>query len=49
MFRLGSTVLDPDQASALEFAATYQQRWEYEMSLREIQTQRACQPFCVSA
>jgi hypothetical protein len=38
-FRLVSTVLDPSHASALELAATYQQRWEYEMSLREIETQ----------
>lgn len=38
-FRLVSTVLDPNQATGLELAATYQQRWEYEMWLREIETQ----------
>jgi Transposase DDE domain len=38
-FRLITTVLDPQEASALELATAYQQRWEYEISLREIQTQ----------
>ena len=38
-FRLVSTILDPDSASALELAAAYQQRWEYEISLKEIETQ----------
>lgn len=38
-FRLITTILDPEAATALELAAAYQQRWEYEMSLREIETQ----------
>ncbi|MBP2329512.1 hypothetical protein JOF56_009897 [Kibdelosporangium banguiense] len=38
-FRLISTILDPNDASALELAAAYQQRWEYEIALREIETQ----------
>lgn len=38
-FRLVTTVLDPQDASALELATAYQQRWEYEMSLKEIETQ----------
>jgi Insertion element 4 transposase N-terminal/Transposase DDE domain len=39
VFRLVTTILDPAAASALELAAAYQQRWEYELSLREIETQ----------
>lgn len=39
VFRLVTTILDPHAATALELAAAYQQRWEYEMSLREIETQ----------
>ena len=38
-FRLITTILNPDAATALELACAYQQRWEYEMSLREIETQ----------
>jgi hypothetical protein len=38
-FRLITTILDPQEASALELAAAYQQRWEYEISLKEIETQ----------
>jgi hypothetical protein len=38
-FRLITTILDPAAATALELASAYQQRWEYEMSLREIETQ----------
>jgi IS4 transposase len=38
-FRLLTTILDPDDVSAIELAAAYQQRWEYEISLREIETQ----------
>jgi transposase IS4-like protein/DDE family transposase len=38
-FRLITSVLEPDTATALELAAAYQQRWEYETSLREIETQ----------
>jgi len=38
-FRLITTILDPDDVTAIELAAAYQQRWEYETSLREIETQ----------
>lgn len=38
-FRLVTTILDPDAVDALELAAAYQQRWEYEIALREIETQ----------
>jgi Insertion element 4 transposase N-terminal/Transposase DDE domain len=39
VFRLITTILDPGQASAHELAACYTQRWEFESSLREIETQ----------
>ena len=39
VFRLVTTILDPHAVTALEPATAYQQRWEYEMSLREIETQ----------
>jgi hypothetical protein len=39
VFRLVTTILDPHSATALELATAYQQRWEYEMSLRGIETQ----------
>lgn len=38
-FRLITTVLDPAELSATEMAYGYWQRWEYELSLREIETQ----------
>jgi IS4 transposase len=38
-FRLITTILDPDDVTAIELAAAYSQRWEYEISLREIETQ----------
>jgi hypothetical protein len=38
-FRLVTTILDPGDMTAIELAAAYQQRWEYEISLREIETQ----------
>lgn len=38
-FRLVTTITDPDDVTAIELAAAYQQRWEYEISLREIETQ----------
>jgi hypothetical protein len=38
-FRLLTTIPDPDDVTAIELAAAYQQRWEYEISLREIETQ----------
>ncbi len=38
-FRLITTIMDPDDATAAELAAAYAERWEYEISLREIETQ----------
>jgi len=38
-FRLVTTILDPDDVAAIELAAAYQQRWEYEIALKEIETQ----------
>jgi hypothetical protein len=38
-YRLITTILDPHAASALELASAYQQRWEHEISLKEIETQ----------
>lgn len=37
-YRLLTTVLDPDSASATELAATYRQRWELECALAELKT-----------
>lgn len=39
VFRLITTILDPDQADAHQLATTYAQRWEFESSLREIECQ----------
>jgi hypothetical protein len=38
-FRLITTILEPDQAHATEIAFAYHQRWEYEIALKEIETQ----------
>ena len=38
-FRLITTIPDPEDVTSIELAAAYQQRWEYEISLREIETQ----------
>lgn len=38
-FRLITSILDPDQASAAELAQAYHQRWEIESSFREIEIQ----------
>ncbi len=38
-FRLITSILDPDQASAEDLAAAYHQRWEIETSFREIEVQ----------
>lgn len=38
-FRLITTILDPDDAHATEIAFAYHQRWEYEIGLKEIETQ----------
>lgn len=37
--RLITTILDPAKAAAFELAGAYHQRWEYELSLREIEAQ----------
>lgn len=39
VFRLVTTILDYEQATAFELAGAYRQRWEYELSLKEIETQ----------
>jgi Insertion element 4 transposase N-terminal/Transposase DDE domain len=36
--RVMTTLLDPDLAPAIEIAALYQQRWEFELTLDEIET-----------
>lgn len=36
--RLITTILDHDQAPAIELAALYQQRWEFELTLDEVET-----------
>jgi hypothetical protein len=38
IFCLITTITDPDQASAVELAEAYNQRWEFESSLDEIKT-----------
>ena len=38
LYRLITTVLDPGEAPALELAAAYHQRWEFEVALAEIET-----------
>jgi hypothetical protein len=38
-FHLITTILDPTMVTAMELAAAYQQRWEYEISLKEIETE----------
>ena len=40
VFRLITTILDPELASASELAAVYHQRWEFESSLAEIETRQ---------
>jgi hypothetical protein len=39
VFRVITTVLDPDELTAAEIAAAYHERWEYEIALKEIETQ----------
>jgi hypothetical protein len=39
VFRLITTVLDPEEVTAAEIAAAYHERWEYEIALKEIETQ----------
>lgn len=39
VYRVITTVLDPDDLTAPEIAAAYQERWEYEIALKEIETQ----------
>jgi hypothetical protein len=38
LYRLITTILDPDQAQAAELAALYQERWEIETALDELKT-----------
>jgi hypothetical protein len=38
IYRLITTILDPDQAPALEVAALYQERWEIETAFDELKT-----------
>jgi len=38
LYRLITTILDPDQAPAVELAALYQERWEIETALDELKT-----------
>lgn len=38
-FRVITTIFDPDDLSAAEIAAAYHERWEYEIALKEIETQ----------
>ena len=38
LYRLMTTILDPDPASAAELAALYQERWEIETALDELKT-----------
>jgi len=38
IFCLITTIMDPDDATAAELAAAYQERWEFESSLDEIKT-----------
>jgi hypothetical protein len=38
-FRVITTILDPEDVTAAEIAAAYHERWEYEIALREIETQ----------
>ena len=42
--RLVTSLLDPDEAPAIELAALYQQRWEFELALDEIQTHQLARP-----
>ncbi len=37
-YRLLSTIVDPDEASAVELAAAYTQRWEIELAFDELKT-----------
>ena len=39
VFRVITTILDPEDVTAPEIAASYHERWEYEIALREIETQ----------
>jgi hypothetical protein len=38
-YRVITTVLDPEDITAAEIAAAYHERWEYEIALKEIETQ----------
>lgn len=38
VIKVMTTILEPDTASAVELAALYQQRWEFELTLDEVET-----------
>jgi len=38
VYRLGTTVLDPERASALDVIDVYHNRWEFELTMDEIET-----------
>jgi len=44
VIRLVTSLLDPEQAPAIELAELYQQRWEFELALDEIQTHQLGRP-----
>jgi hypothetical protein len=44
VIRLVTSLLDPHQAPAIELAELYQQRWEFELALDEIQTHQLGRP-----
>jgi hypothetical protein len=39
IFRMITTIFDPEEVTAAEIAAAYHERWEYEIALKEIETQ----------
>jgi IS4 transposase len=39
VLRVITTILDPEDLAAVEIAAAYHERWEYEIALKEIETQ----------
>lgn len=38
-FRLITTILDPEDLTSVDLPAAYHERWEYEISLKEVETQ----------
>jgi hypothetical protein len=45
-YRLVTTILDPDQAPAVELAALYHQRWEFETALDELKVHQRDPGWC---